>query len=134
MRSQFRFNATSGECKRFRGDLQRLLDTAGFEEPQKTEVVLAVDEVLSNIARHAYEGPGEIEIEFKDHADHTEIVVRDSGKTFDLTQAPLPDLPRTEPGGLGIYLIRTLMDKVEHGPRASGGNELRLTKFKRRKA
>jgi len=57
--------------------------------------------------------------------------VIDNGHPFDPTAAPEPDLSlpleRRRPGGLGIHLMRSMMDRV-HYRRSDGSNILRLEK------
>lgn len=115
----------------FRADLRNALAKAGLTEKAIGEVVLAVDEALTNVIRHAYGGKqGKIKVEFKDYPDRVEIAIRDFGTKFDPTQKPMPELPPTKAGGLGIYFIKTLMDKVEYDGACKDGNRLCLTKNK----
>ena len=55
----------------------------------------------------------------------------DNGRAFDPTAAPAPDLSlpleQRDPGGLGIHLMRRMIDRVEYR-RAGGENRLRLEK------
>ncbi len=95
-------------------------------------VVLAVDEMVTNIIVHGYQGrPGSIEIEVTTDRDTLIIKLRDQAPFFDPTVVPPPDLtvPFDErpPGGLGIYLTRKVMDEVHHLT-TTQGNELTLIK------
>lgn len=132
MKRYFTLTSNSPEFKSFRETLRQLLTEAGLDEKKKGEVVLALDETLSNILRHAYPAgtEGKVEVDFSDEADRIEIVVRDFGKKFDLNQVPEPLLPPEKAGGLGVYFIKKLMDKAEHDPHFHGGNRLVLTKYK----
>ena len=115
----------------FRADLRNALSKAGLSEKAVGEVTLAVDEVLTNVMRHAYGGKeGKIQVEVKDHSNRVEIAIRDFGTKFDPTQMPMPELPPKKPGGLGIYFVKTLMDKVEYDGGCKDGNRLCLTKYK----
>jgi serine/threonine-protein kinase RsbW len=96
-------------------------------------VVLAVDEMVTNIIEHGYQGrPGAIEIEVTTQDDALIIRLRDQAPTFDPTTMPLPDLSipfdDRPPGGLGIYLTRKVMDEVQHRVTATHGNDLTLIK------
>jgi anti-sigma regulatory factor (Ser/Thr protein kinase) len=97
-------------------------------------VVLAVDEMVTNIIIHGYQGqPGFIEIEVASRDDALIIQLRDQAPPFDPTVVPPPNLsvPFDErpPGGLGIYLTRKVMDEVHHHVTAARGNELTLIKY-----
>lgn len=91
---------------------------------------LALDEILSNIVRHAYGEGGqgrEIEVGFRLKDGVLELTFLDDGLAFDPLAAPVPDT--TGPaedrpvGGLGVFLVRKLMDHVEY-ERHAGRNRL----------
>jgi len=127
----FEFAAESRNLPGFRETLRPALAKAGLAEKTVGEVVLAVDEALTNVIRHAYEGSsGKIQVQFRDFPDRVEIVILDSGKRFDLAQVPEPELPPKKGGGLGVYFMKRLMDKVECLPNVPKGNRLILTKRK----
>lgn len=131
MEKEFRLMSDAVDLEGFRKDLKELLQKAEMPEPLLQELLLAVGEALTNIIRHAYRGKaGDIRIHFKDAGDRVEIVLRDYGDKFDPSRIPEADLPPSKPGGLGLYLIRKLTDKVEYDPSCETGNRLVLTKFK----
>ena len=106
-------------------------------DPRATYAVqMAVDEACSNIIEHSYEGEniGEIECTYEVTPKALIITLRDQGACFDPTHVSDPDLDadlqdRTR-GGLGIYFIRQLMDRVEHEFSLEQGNVLTLVKHK----
>ena len=80
---------------------------------------LVIEEVCANIANYAYDGKdGTITAAFSfDEEDRlAEIVFSDSGIPFDPTAQPNPNvalpLQKRKVGGLGIYLVKSLMDEV----------------------
>jgi serine/threonine-protein kinase RsbW len=98
-----------------------------------SNVVLAVDEMVTNIIEHGYRGqPGAIEIEVTAQGEDLIVRLRDHAPTFDPTTVPSPDLSVSfedrPPGGLGIYLTRKIMDDVQHRVPATQGNDLTLIK------
>lgn len=121
-----------------RNALGQLAQTLGFPEPECRAVVLAVDEALTNIIRHAYRGEAErpIEATFRrirvpqngEHRDALEIVLEDRGETVDPKRLCGRALEDVRPGGLGLHFIRESMDTVEFRRRI-GRNQLRLVKF-----
>jgi len=107
------------------------LSHEGWEKKATEEVLLAVDEALTNVIRHAYQGkPGKMTVSVKVTGDRIEIVIEDLGKKFDPTQVPSPELPRHKPGGLGVHFIRTIMDQMVYDHEYLEGNRLRLIKHK----
>ena len=129
----FILKADSCELSGLRGQLRVFLEQAGFDEKTSGEVILAVDERLSNIIRHGYCGkPGKIELSFRAADDGLRISIKDFSPKFNPLKQPLPKLPRETPGGLGIFLTRELMDEVIYDDSFAGGNLLHLTKFKKK--
>lgn len=124
----------------FRSELRTLLlEKGGFDSKTINDILLSVDEALTNVIRHAYKGgnektgQGKIRVIFSDFPDRAEILIEDKGPCFDPCKAPLPELPSKKPGGLGIYLFRSLMDEVHYKPLCPQGNQLQLVKYKKRK-
>lgn len=107
---------------------------AGFGEQGVYEIQLAVDEACANVVDHAYQGSdtGEIEVSCCLDDQALTIRVRDWGKGFDLESIADPDLtaPLEERclGGLGLFLVRQMMDQVEFTSDPDQGNELVMRK------
>jgi len=121
-----------------RNALSELTAKLGFAEPDCRAVVLAVDEALTNIIRHAYLGDAERPIEAtfrriqlsRDGKSGTalEIVLEDRGVTANPKKMCGRALEDVRPGGLGLHFIRECMDTVEFS-RRRGRNLLRLVKI-----
>lgn len=94
---------------------------------------LVLEEALSNVIFYAYEDESvqEIRIDFEYADNQLDITIRDRGKPFDPTRNEDPDidLPVEERpiGGLGIFLIRKIMDEVNY-ERLGEENILRMSK------
>jgi serine/threonine-protein kinase RsbW len=105
---------------------------ARFPPARVREMELVVEEVLVNICRHAYsDAPGEVQIRcVRADAEHLCVEFIDSGKPFNILASPAPDLTvdvdERQVGGLGIPLIRAMMDKVSYC-REGDRNILRVT-------
>ncbi len=96
-------------------------------------LVHAVDECATNIIEHGYRGQaGPIEIEIDRAGETLTIELRDHAPPFNPTGVPPPDLTqpleKREPGGLGIYLARQMVDDMRHRALPDGGNVLTLIK------
>jgi len=97
------------------------------------EVQLAVDEACTNIVKYAYAHTGgTIAITCELQGSDFVTVIRDKGRPFSPNSVPLPDLEtKVEErgiGGLGIYLMREVMDEVSYGFDAEEGNTLTMRK------
>lgn len=121
-----------------RNALEQLAQMLGFPDAECRAVVLAVDEALTNIIRHAYQGKADqpIEISFRriqapqdgGRRPALEIVLEDRGIRVDGNKLCGRDLEDVRPGGLGLHFIKESMDAVEFR-RRWGRNQLRLVKF-----
>jgi serine/threonine-protein kinase RsbW len=108
----------------------------GFPQELLGRVTLAVDESITNIMEHAYEDDleGELKIEIVLEVEPTQFVARlkDRGKSFDPRNVPPPDLKRHvsegRKHGLGVFLVRRIMDEVDYTACEDGVNELKLVK------
>lgn len=107
---------------------------SGFTEKAVYSLQLAADEAASNIIEHAYEGvsDADLDITCDMHGDTMVITMRDTGKPFDPSQVKQPnlkaDLSDRQIGGLGVYLMRKLMDEVRYESNSKTGNLLTMTK------
>jgi anti-sigma regulatory factor (Ser/Thr protein kinase) len=90
--------------------------------PQETEydLNLAMDEIVTNVAKHAYPGDGVHQFTLQITVTHEEFVARveDEGIEFNPLDHPTPDLDAPledrKEGGLGIFLIRQIMTSVDY--------------------
>lgn len=105
----------------------------GLDERVIQHLELAVDEACTNVVQHAYGGQGgKIEITIELLAAGVQVIVRDWGAAFDPLAVPTPDvtapLQQRSPGGLGLFLMRQLMDRVDFQFNAERGNTLTMVK------
>lgn len=115
---------------------ETLLESVVFQEDpegNRYNVLLALQEMVTNVLRHAYEldESKPVEVMFQLSEDQLQVELRDQGPAFD----PLAheggafegeEMP-TECGGFGIHIARLVMDRVEYS-RVDGWNVLRLGK------
>jgi anti-sigma regulatory factor (Ser/Thr protein kinase) len=106
----------------------------GFSEKEIYSLQLAADEAASNIIEHAYAGisNADIDISCDMHGDTLTITMHDNGRSFDPSKVKQPnlkaDLSDRQIGGLGVYLMRKLMDEVRYKSNSKTGNLLTMTK------
>ncbi len=109
---------------------------ADFSDDAVEAFKLAVDEACTNIIKHAYEGKSGHKVEITIIVDPSCFTVRicDDGKPFDASTYSEPQLrlltKQRRSGGLGVHIIRRLMDQVEYRTR-DGKNEICLVKYRR---
>jgi serine/threonine-protein kinase RsbW len=107
---------------------------AGMTEDEVAKLVLAVDEACANVIEHAYGHDSTKEVTLRASFDEEalRIAVIDTGKGFDpskVTQAGLDQLiAERKTGGLGLRLIKRLMDEVQYEIVPGQKNELHMTK------
>jgi anti-sigma regulatory factor (Ser/Thr protein kinase) len=103
---------------------------AGMVEEQSDCFVLAADEALTNIIRHAYEGATDQPIDIDIRSDGTELrlTLRDYGQPVPCELICSRELDDVRPGGLGVHIINTCMDCVEFQHPDEGGTKLVMSK------
>ena len=95
---------------------------------------MAVDEASTNVIKHAYLGrpDGKIEITCESNASDFTVTIRDWGKHFKPSQVARPKttdpLHRRKIGGLGLFFMYKMMDRVEFSFSNDEGNVLVMTK------
>jgi serine/threonine-protein kinase RsbW len=116
--------------------IENVARSAGFDDNAVYAIEIAVDEAFSNIIDHAYAGEnhGNIECTCKVDAQGLTITLKDRGEPFDPNSVAEPVLDcclddRKE-RGLGLYIMRKLMDDIHFDFSKEQGNVLTMTKFK----
>jgi len=128
MLSQARFLAAA------RAMVSNIAQRLGFSEMLCGQISLAVDEALCNIINHGYERKpdGRIWVSIwarDDDSPGLKIVIEDRAKQVDPNSIRSRDLEEIRPGGLGVFIIKEIMDEVTYEQRDGGG--MRLTMQKR---
>ena len=113
--------------------IHRVAQKLRLNEQVESDIQLAVEEAYTNIVQHAYEGKKEkVELNVEYQGDSFIVVFTDYGKMFEPEALPPPDLTsdiEERPiGGLGLYLIRQMMDEVKFTFDAEKGNKLTMVK------
>jgi serine/threonine-protein kinase RsbW len=105
----------------------------GLDERSIYELHLAVDEACTNVIQHAYRGLGGwIEVAVEATQGGLQVIIHDRGEAFDPQAVPTPDpktpLEQRPIGGLGLFLMRQVMDRVEFHFDPEHGNTLTMWK------
>jgi anti-sigma regulatory factor (Ser/Thr protein kinase) len=125
------------EIPRVHGIVEELARTAGLSEADLNAINVSLDEILTNIIQHGFDDTGEHCITVRvaiDESHQATVEIEDDGRPFDPLEAkdPVLDTPIEERpiGGLGIHLVKHLMDAVEYR-RHEGHNLLVLRRLTR---
>jgi serine/threonine-protein kinase RsbW len=134
MNYKYKVGCSIENLKGVRDFIRGALKDHGVPDLQISEMVLALDEMCSNLMIHAHHcNPDDlfelhIDVE-KDNPVIFEII--DDGSAFDINQFSEPDLGNLvhekRKGGLGIRLVKSIMDTIEY-KHSSGKNICRLVK------
>jgi serine/threonine-protein kinase RsbW len=120
--------------------LYGIADKAGFSYEEIEDMKVAVTEACTNVVLHAYSNrePGSIDVKFNQSDEGLTISIKDAGSSFTYEhgnhkQVSLhnKELNEITAGGLGIFLMHALMDRVE--VMTEKGTEVILTKLSGRK-
>lgn len=109
-------------------------------EQEISQVQLAVNEACTNIIQHAYSGESEklIRIICSMSGNDLLVRIRDWGESFDPTSVPSPEIDselfERQLGGLGIFLMRQMMDEVRYVFYTRKHNEVIMMKHISREA
>ena len=123
------------ELNKIYSELDRISKEHGFSEALYNELCLCVEEVFSNIIKFAWDDDKEhnIEIffEYNEQVKKFTITIVDDGKPFNPLEVEAPDLSLDlfdrEIGGLGIFIVTNIMNKIEYN-RLESKNKFKMTK------
>jgi serine/threonine-protein kinase RsbW len=134
MSYKYKVGCSIENLKGVRDFIRNTLKEHNVRELQISEMVLALDEMCSNLMIHSHQCNPDDLFELTIHVQKGKPVVFeiiDDGSVFDINQFSEPELGNLvhekRKGGLGIRLVKSIMDKVEYQKR-SGKNICRLTK------
>jgi serine/threonine-protein kinase RsbW len=113
--------------------VDRLGVEAGIPIRTVMQLQVVLDEVLSNVIKYAWPDGGthEFFVRINVQDGGIEITITDDGRPFNPLDQPPPKPPpagsRPLPGGVGIHMVRQLVDSIEY-LRFDGRNQVTLTK------
>jgi len=108
----------------------------GFDSEVQEQIALAVDEACTNVIKHAHKNNARrlIDIQVQLDTQKIKIIITDKGEGFDITKLEKPDLKKftkeARHGGLGIFLMRTLMDDVQYEFNPGVSNKVQMIKYR----
>ncbi|MFC1724496.1 ATP-binding protein [candidate division KSB1 bacterium] len=132
---RIKVSCRSNNLEHIRKFVSEAAKSSGFSESEVDKIELAVDEASANVVNHAYEVKEgkEIDVEVKVDNEKFTVLVRDKGKGFDPANINLPDmnnyLKTHKVGGLGIHLMKVLMDEVKFDFKPGHKNQVIMVKY-----
>jgi anti-sigma regulatory factor (Ser/Thr protein kinase) len=113
-----------------RAIVQEGAELAGFGEDLTHRILLAVTEAVTNVIRHVYGGATgkRIDLELSVAPEEFRLDIVDYGRFVDPGKIESRPLGEVRPGGLGVHLIKSTMDRVAYRENAHGGTTLTLVK------
>ena len=100
----------------------------GFNIDDVEDIKVAVGEACNNAVLHGKSPEEVFDIVFDVRDGRIVIEVSDNGVGFDLDEYKAPELGELKENGLGIFIMKTLMDEVEFIPVPNNGTTIRLIK------
>lgn len=107
----------------------------GFDVEEIDDIKVSIGEACSNIIKHGLdEGKGSFNICYTIYDEKLTISVKDSGDGFDTSKIKEPkiesNIESLDDSGLGIFIIKSLMDEVEIKSSELSGTEIIMSKIK----
>lgn len=124
-------HSNQADAERVCADVEARLHERGIGDSKVYAVILALDELLTNIISYGFddEEDGSIEVVLNFDAERIELVISDNGRPFNPFTVPEPDtgasLDERKIGGLGIHLIKEKIDEYGYEYR-DGKNRVTL--------
>ena len=133
MNYQYNIGCGLSNLKGVRDFIRQSLKGQGMTDVEISAIVLAMDEMCSNLMIHAHHCDPDHILELVVTTSSGQIIfeIIDNGSMFDINQFSTPDLDNLvnekRKGGLGIRLVKSIMDEVEYFNR-DGKSVCRLVK------
>ena len=126
------FPATLSNLKKIRATIKDFLKIYEVDLKIIKNIQLAVDEAVTNIIKHAYEGENKnniikIELEYKNKKFL--IHLYDNGIKVDKKKIKPRNLDNVKPGGLGVHFINEIMDQTKYLSSNEWNNHIVLEKI-----
>ncbi|TQQ84596.1 histidine kinase [Peptacetobacter hominis] len=99
----------------------------GFTIDEIEDIKVAISEACTNAIKHSDEDKFNIVFNIMDNG--IEIEVHDKGKGCDVSAIKIPDLENPKESGLGIFIMKTLMDDVCIESTENKGTVIKMTKY-----
>ena len=103
---------------------------AGFDIEAIEDIKVAVSEACNNTIVHARESNIiDYYVEFMREDEKLTITVKDSGQGYDTDAYVEPAVDELQSGGLGLFIIKALMDEIDIESKPGVGTSIRMIKY-----
>ena len=133
---QLRLPSQTDNLELIRCFVSKIAEKVGFVEEDIGKIELACDEACANVIKHAYSESNKdksLDIAIRLDYQKLTVIVTDHGKGFDPAAIHSPVmkeyLAELKVGGLGIYLMRTLMDEIDYEIKPGIVNKVKMSKY-----
>lgn len=106
-----------------------LANSAGFDIEAIEDIKVAVSEACTNVVCHGRRGAGAYEVCCELYDDRLVVSVIDQAGGYDMSTYQEPCLECPKEGGLGIYIIKALMDEVDILTDIGTGTSIKMVKY-----
>ena len=121
MQNSFNISCQTKELKYIRKFTNNFLSSSEINNSTKNQIILAIDEICANLIIHASNKDSnkkiEIILELDPNKQELNIRILDDGLHFDYSNYKEPFIEdiisSKQKGGIGLFLVRKIMDKVE---------------------
>jgi len=132
---ELEIKSSTGNLSQVRDFVKKAAEDCGFNDETVGKIMLAVDEACTNIIKHAYhynsDGIIKVNVVFVD--PKLKVMITDYGEPFNSKSIPEPNLKEyhrlKKVGGLGMFLMRKLMDNVVYSNPNTKSNKVTLIKY-----
>lgn len=134
MEHQIRIYCRTSALVELRSFLNKTLKELQIDVLDQHQLTLAVEEVCANLIIHSHHcnERDQISLAIIESPEKIIFEIKDQGKAFNLLDYEIPDLKKVmsekRKGGLGIILVRKIMDEIEFETK-NGTNTCRLIKW-----
>jgi serine/threonine-protein kinase RsbW len=120
------------ELANLKDSLEQIGAELAVPSKARMQLQVALDEIASNVIKYAWPDGGSHEfcVRIRGQQGQIKVEIVDDGREFDPRLAPPPEAAptgRRRPGGLGIHLVKQLVDRIEY-ERVGGHNRTFMTK------
>lgn len=128
--------STTENLSSIRTFIEQAAADAGVSTENTGKMILAVDEACTNIIKHAYKYSSEGNIILKVNFDNKKMSIKiiDEGGHFNPDLVPAPNIEKLQHqrkgGGLGMFLMKKLMDEVSYTHLSNNKNQVLLVKYR----